>query len=362
MGGLFMELGPSSINKKGEVVYNPSSWNSNASVIFLDQPVNVGFSYSEKSVGTSVAAGKDIYALLSLFFHQFPEYAKQDFHIAGESYGGHYVPTFAAEILSHKDRNINLQSIMIGNGCTDSAIQQDYYQPMACGKGGYPSVLSDSECQSMKNAMPRCKQLTKACEEKQSMWTCTPASIYCNNALMGPYMRTGLNPYDIRKPCGRSALCYTEMEDLTEYLNRRNVLDALGVEVDDFTMCSDRVGRDFSYNYDMSQPVIKLIPDILDQIPVLVYAGDADFICNWLGNQAWTDSLEWSGHKAYSKAESKDLKLASGDKYGRVKQAEGLAFIQLFEAGHMAPFDKPEPSLDMVNRWIGGEWKHNKKN
>ncbi|KAG9971925.1 carboxypeptidase Y-like protein A, partial [Aureobasidium melanogenum] len=110
--GLFMELGPSSINKDGSVKYNPSSWNANASVIFLDQPVNVGYSYSGSSVTNTVAAGKDVYALLTLFFKQFPEYATQPFHISGESYAGHYIPVFASEILSHKKRNINLQSIL----------------------------------------------------------------------------------------------------------------------------------------------------------------------------------------------------------------------------------------------------------
>lgn len=351
-----MELGPASIDKDLKVVNNPYSWNSNASVIFLDQPVNVGFSYSGGSVDSTVAAGKDVYALLTLFFHQFPEYAKQDFHIAGESYGGHYVPGFASEILSHKDRNINLKSILIGNGCTDSLIQDAYYRPMACGGGGWPSVLSESECRSMDNALPRCQQLTKSCQDSESAWTCFPATIYCNNALMGPYMRTGLNPYDIRRPCGKSDLCYTEMDYLTAYLNKRDVMDALGVEVDGFTMCSNSVGRGFGANYDGLKPVIRLIPKILEEIPVLVYAGDADFICNWLGNQAWTDGLEWSGQKSYAKAESQLLKFSSGKPYGRIKTAKDLAFIKLFKAGHMAPFDQPEASLNMLNRWIAGEW------
>lgn len=90
--GLFMELGPSSITKDGDVKYNPSSWNANASVIFLDQPVNVGYSYSGSSVSNTVAAGKDVYALLTLFFKQFPQYSHQRFHISGESYAGHYIP------------------------------------------------------------------------------------------------------------------------------------------------------------------------------------------------------------------------------------------------------------------------------
>ena len=49
-----MELGPSSVNSKIELVHNDYSWNSNASVIFLDQPVNVGYSYSGSSVSDTV--------------------------------------------------------------------------------------------------------------------------------------------------------------------------------------------------------------------------------------------------------------------------------------------------------------------
>jgi cathepsin A (carboxypeptidase C) len=77
---------------------------------------------------------------LTLFFQKFPQYAKQDFHIAGESYAGHYIPVFTAEILSHKNRNINLKSVLIGNGLTDGFTQYEHYRPMACGEGGYPAV------------------------------------------------------------------------------------------------------------------------------------------------------------------------------------------------------------------------------
>jgi cathepsin A (carboxypeptidase C) len=95
--GLFMELGPSRVNKAGsKPLHNPYSWNNNASVIFLDQPINVGYSYGDDSVSDTVAAGKDVYALLVLFFKQFPEYKDLEFHIAGESYAGHYIPVFAS--------------------------------------------------------------------------------------------------------------------------------------------------------------------------------------------------------------------------------------------------------------------------
>lgn len=277
--GLFMELGPSSINKEGKAEFNPYSWNANASVIFLDQPVNVGYSYSGSSVSNTIAAGKDVYALLTLFFKQFPEYSTQPFHISGESYAGHYIPVFASEILSHKKRNINLQSVLIGNGLTDGLTQYDYYRPMACGDGGWPAVLSPDECQTMDNALPRCKSLIESCYSSESVWSCVPASIYCNNAMIGPYQRTGQNVYDVREKCKGGGLCYDEIDWIQDYLNRKDVMQALGVEVSSYDSCNMDMNRNFLFAGDWMQPFHRLVPGILAEIPVLVYAGDADFIC-----------------------------------------------------------------------------------
>ncbi|SPQ22939.1 3936653f-a44f-42a6-982c-4fbd3e4bf3b8 [Thermothielavioides terrestris] len=356
--GLFLELGPSSIDKKLRVVNNEFSWNSNASVIFLDQPVNVGYSYSGSSVSNTVAAGKDVYALLTLFFHQFPEYATQDFHIAGESYAGHYIPVFASEILSHKDRNINLKSILIGNGLTDGLTQYQYYRPMACGDGGYPAVLDESQCLQMDNALPRCQSLIRSCYDSGSVWACVPASIYCNNAMIAPYQQTGRNVYDIRGKCEDSNnLCYPALGWVSEYLNQKSVMDALGVEVSSYDSCNTDINRNFLFHGDWMQPFHRLVPKILEEIPVLIYAGDADYICNWLGNQAWTEALEWPGKKAFNKAKIQDLNLAGAAKeYGKVKTSGNFTFMRIYQAGHMVPMDQPENSLDFLNRWLGGEW------
>ena len=358
MTGLFMELGPASIDKKVKVVHNDYSWNANASVIFLDQPVNTGYSYSGSSVTSTIAAGKDVYALLTLFFKQFPEYAKQDFHIAGESYAGHYIPVFTSEILSHKKRNINLKSIMIGNGLTDGYTQYAHYQPMACGGGVWDAVLSESECQSMENALPRCQSLIEGCYNSGSVWSCVPASIYCNNAMMGPYQRTGLNVYDIRGPCEDSDnLCYSEMGWIASFLNKPEVMKAVGAEVDNFDSCNMDVNRGFLFAGDWMQPFHRLVPGILEQIPVLIYAGEADFICNYLGNHAWTEALDWPGKEAFNKADMKKLKLGGkGDETGTFKASGNFTFMTIHEAGHMVPYNQPEASLDFLNRWISGEW------
>ncbi|KAF1952108.1 carboxypeptidase Y-like protein A [Byssothecium circinans] len=355
--GLFMELGPGSITKDGKVKYNDFSWNSNASVIFIDQPVNVGYSYSSGGVSNTVAAGKDIYALLTLFFKQFPEYAEQSFHISGESYAGHYIPVFASEILSHKKRNINLQSVLIGNGLTDGLTQYEYYRPMACGDGGWPAVLDESACTAMDNALPRCASLIENCYNSESVWSCVPASIYCNNAMIGPYQRTGQNVYDVRRPCGNNDLCYDEIDWISSFLNRKEVMKAVGAEVNSYDSCNFDINRNFLLQGDWMKPYHRVVPGLLAQIPVLVYAGDADYICNWLGNKAWTEALEWPGQKDYAKAEMEDLLLSGdGKKIGQVKSSGNFTFMRLHAGGHMVPYDQPEASADMVKRWLAGEF------
>jgi cathepsin A (carboxypeptidase C) len=43
-----MELGPCRVvNAENGTVYHPESWNSNANIFFVDQPIGVGFSYAE---------------------------------------------------------------------------------------------------------------------------------------------------------------------------------------------------------------------------------------------------------------------------------------------------------------------------
>ncbi|RLV92904.1 Carboxypeptidase Y [Spathaspora sp. JA1] len=356
MTGLFFELGPASINAELKPVHNPHSWNNNASVIFLDQPINVGYSYSSQSVSNTIAAGKDVYAFLELFFKHFPQYSKLPFHIAGESYGGHYIPVFATEILSHKDRSFNLSSVLIGNGLTDPLVQYEYYEPMACGEGGEPSVLSPEECQAMNNSIPRCTSLIKSCYESESVWSCVPATIYCNNAQMGPYQRTGRNVYDIRTMCEGSSLCYSQLEYIDQFLNKPEVMEALGAEVEKFESCNFDINRNFMFAGDWMKPYHTRVADLLDaDLPVLIYAGDKDFICNWLGNQAWTNELEYKNSKGFSKAEVKKWKV-DGKAAGEVKNFENFTFLRIYGGGHMVPFDQPENSLAMVNGWINGDY------
>ena len=81
--------------------YNPYSWNRLANVIFLESPKGVGFSYCDNKncVNTDESTAVDAYDALINFFKGFPEYARNDFFITGESYAGIYIPMLMEQVL-----------------------------------------------------------------------------------------------------------------------------------------------------------------------------------------------------------------------------------------------------------------------
>jgi carboxypeptidase C (cathepsin A) len=68
MIGLFQENGPCRItNDSSSVVPNPTSWNTNANMLYIDQPVGVGFSHGKLDVDSSEKAAADVWSFLQIF-------------------------------------------------------------------------------------------------------------------------------------------------------------------------------------------------------------------------------------------------------------------------------------------------------
>ena len=86
--------------------------------------------------------------------------------------------------------------------------------------------------------------------------------------------------YDIRKQC-EGSLCY-DFSNLETFLNLNSVRTALGVGNIEFVSCSSTVYQamqmDWMRNLEVGIPAL-----LEDGIKVLVYAGEYDLICNWLG-------------------------------------------------------------------------------
>lgn len=48
-----------------------------------------------------------------------------------------------------------------------------------------------------------------------------------------------------------------------------------------------------------SKPSVELLPSLLEQLDILMYAGEYDLMCNWLGMEESISSLEWAGGRGF---------------------------------------------------------------
>ena len=111
--GMGFENGPFVAYTDGTLQLSPMSWNRFATVVWIEQPAGVGFSYSSQpsdyDAYDDASAALDNAAFLTAFFAMYPQYAKLDLYLTSESYGGNYVPQWTAAVLAGADRRLAAQ-------------------------------------------------------------------------------------------------------------------------------------------------------------------------------------------------------------------------------------------------------------
>ncbi|KZO99184.1 alpha/beta-hydrolase [Calocera viscosa TUFC12733] len=388
--GLLQELGPCRPSPSGNsTTPNPYSWNNEANIIFLDQPAGVGFSYSEEGeqvVGSSEQGRGDVWAFLQAFVESMG-LGGRDFHIAGESYAGRYIPVYAAYIVDQNRRvaaqglrPLNLQSVLIGNGYTDVRTMLPSYYDIACTNVSVPPYLDIAQCVRMKRAIPRCERmLDDLCVTVLDPLGCSAARLFCEKELWQPTWVSGRNPYNVAEVCPPSddpvVSCYPIMESIQKLLSREDIRELLGVDpgakkwvysdMDVETACAFHLVSGnwnrkeaadceaVANNLDEMHPNQYYIAGLLERgIDVLIYAGTYDNVCNWVGNSRWVEAMEWGGQAEYNSNTFREWTVG-GRRAGLAKRSKGLTFATVDAAGHMVPYDKPEEALAMLNRWLG---------
>ena len=132
MFGAYTEIGPVFI-QNGKPVVNDWSWNLIGHLLFIDSPLNVGFSYSDgdrkgdKQVNSTEIATNHILNFLVNFYKTWPALKQNPLYITGESFAGHYIPNLAKKIAYNNSLGFNLQGVAIGDGWTDPVNQVNYY-------------------------------------------------------------------------------------------------------------------------------------------------------------------------------------------------------------------------------------------
>nr|ALO61072.1 serine carboxypeptitase-like protein 49 [Dionaea muscipula] len=352
---VFYENGPFKINNDMTLVWNDYGWDQSANMIFVDSPTGTGFSYSNDSRDSrhdEVGVSNDLYDFIQAFFGAHPSYASNPFFITGESYGGHYVPAFASRVNQGNKANegtpINLKGFAIGNGLTNPGIQYAAYPDFALDNNLINQSTYD---QIMQNMVPQCQSAAAACGTNGTD-SCSNAANVCENIPDSILqLNPGINIYDIRKQCIGS-LCYN-FSNAEVFLNEPSVRSALGVGNLQWTPCSDSVNGDF--NDDRMRNLEVVIPPLLEEgnIALLIYAGEDDFICNWLGNWRWVTAMEWSGQQNFNSTSPVSWQV-NGTEAGILNTYGPLSFLKVHGSGHMVPMDQPEAALAMITQFIQG--------
>ncbi|KAI0201334.1 Alpha/Beta hydrolase protein [Astrocystis sublimbata] len=399
MIGLFEELGPCRVDPEGKVFSNPYSWSNVSNMLFIDQPSQVGFSYSSPvdawsngngvvvlpeagecpeyadgmcgtfaypnitlTASSTPGAAPNFWKTLQGFMGAFPQYSRHGgFHFATESYGGHYGPIFNQYIekmnahLPRRAKKIQLETVLIGNGWYDPMVQyQAYYNFSVFPGNTYDyAPFNEANASMFYNNLygkGNCLDRLQDCKRTGDNAVCSSADSFCANMVESVYDDVlGRDEYDVREltPDPFPYSFYTS------YLNTPIVQAAIGAYVN--FSSNGAVGEAFSSTGDDGREIgvlAALRSLVKSGITVALYAGDADYNCNWLGSEVIADEV---GAPGYKQAGYKDVITSDGVCHGQTKQAGKFSFTRVYESGHEVPFYQPLFSLEFFERAIQGK-------
>jgi len=362
--GFMTEQGPFRPDADGNLLPNPYAWNKISNMVFLEQPVGVGFSYSEVSddykIGDDQAAQDNLATILS-FLVKFPQFNNTPLFITSESYGGHYMPELADAIIKYNDANdfnkLNFKGFAVGNPYTDYYSGVGAQMETYWGKQLLPKPLWDT-------------YIANNCTDPlQQMNSST-----CSFLLLDFMKKIGnLNPYALDYPVCVSTqqkhmfkfLFQTEnieeyepCEDnyASNYLNKIEVKESLNVKSNiEWEECS----RTTKYNLmDKMLHMQHYYKTILNSkthpdLRVLVYSGDDDGVCGTIGTQRWIYDLGFSVSSLWNTWYLDGQTAGYITKFNTpLSKNTRLSFITVHFAGHEVPTYKPKEALELFKMYI----------
>ena len=372
-------------------IYNPSSWTKLGSILIIDQPAPVGFSYCNNDdtvdseaqncgdiAWTDELASLNSYTALQTFFAQNSCWRDKELYLTGESYGGIYIPTLARRIVNDPANDIQLKGFAVGDGClgveteicgdlslSNNDLIGQYYWTMLFMAGHHQMPLQDFQeflgaCDHVaRRSDPnyivdtvkdsQCEAVIKRIQKElggffvYSLYDeCTYRNGLMASSDLNPHHDIKNNLYPTGYPCGGGVV----MED---YLKLDAVKEALHVRSSFFE--TDNAEGDFRYT--PTEPDLSnFYQEINGKLKVLVYNGDTDPAINSFAAQNWTS------HLGFEETESWRPWTVDGCKRmgGYVQRYEGnFDFLTIRGAGHMVPTYKPEASFTFLKAWLNGE-------
>mmetsp|Transcript_53203 Transcript_53203/g.59457 ORF Transcript_53203/g.59457 Transcript_53203/m.59457 type:complete len:572 (-) Transcript_53203:353-2068(-) len=403
--GLLTEIGPLMLSDESlktqeytntgipTPIYNKYSWSRLGSILMIDQPAPVGFSYcndddiknsSSHSCGgiawTDELTSLNAYTALQTFYKtKFPCLIEKQLYLTGESYGGIYIPTLARRIVENNEKidddddtdviALNLKGFAVGDGClgTQTSMCGELADPSQ-GFTGYWNLLFMAGHHQI--PLHDFKMVMKACShsEQPGFLTsfgqkddiCRAAIVSIKKEIGGffeyalyddctyrnglqrkktfDYLEGALNDY----PCGAGPV-------LEEYLKLKPILHAFHVRSEFFEV--DNAEGDFDYT--TTEPDVQpFYKKMNGKLKILVYNGDTDPAITSFAAQNWTSHLGFD-EISHWRPWTIDGCQQMG---GYVERYEGhFDFLTIRGAGHMVPTYKPAASFAFLKAWLRDE-------
>ena len=79
------------------------------------------------------------------------------------------------------------------------------------------------------------------------------------------------------------------------FLQRPDVVRAIHADAKSEAWIECRRPLHRAFDESQSNSSVTLLPKLLEKIPILIFAGDQDIICNYMGLEAMIQSLTWNG-------------------------------------------------------------------
>lgn len=343
--GLFAELGPL-IAKKDGFALRKYHWALNYHLIFIDNPVGTGFSFTNNELGfctneKCVASG--LYSTMQQFFTLFPNLRSNDFYLTGESYAGKYIPSFAMEIheqnANGKEEKINLKGCAIGNGYCDPINQMDY--------GSYlyqHGLLDDNQRILFTRYQDKISQLIRS-----ESWV--EADLLMDKLMDGDVSNTSYfkmftgfdNYYNFLHV--KNVYDTTNLMKLLQNDNIRQSVHVGGLQYHD--------GKEVAIHlaYDMMKSVASDVSTLLSHYKMVFYNGQLDIVVAYPLTESFLRNLNFSSSEEYKTAPRAIWKVGK-DIAGYVKKAGNLTEVLVRNAGHMVPMDQPKWAFDLITRVV----------
>lgn len=352
MIGLFTENGPYIPKYKYGLKLRKYSWTQTFNVIYIDNPVGTGYSFTNGGYAKNeTAVGKDLYNALLQFFQLFPELQKNDFFVTGESYAGKYVPAVSYTIHQNNPnakQKINLKGLSIGNGLCDPEHQlkySDYLYQIGLIDLNARKLVQDYEEKGVK--LIQDKQWLEAFQLFDNLLNGdlnNKTSLFKNITGFDNYFNYLL----AKDTSGLIAF-------MGKYIQTNKLRTVLHVGKTPFNGVAKEV--EINLMEDVMQSVSPWISELLNSYKVLIYNGQLDIIVAYPLTENFLQNLNFNGADQYKVAKRYQWRVGD-DIAGYVKHAGNLTEVLVRNAGHMVPGDQPKWALDLISRFVSNKSFH----